>query len=652
LGRRRLAIVSIIGVSAFVLAVASFQYYSLSAAQITEIAKKDVRSNALIEVQGLSNSLENKITAITSNLQILSTAQSITDGNAAAAQPLFDNAQSTTKDLTEGYYWLDADGVIVTYSEVDSGKFPDYRGNNLAHRDYFAVGRDEHRPYTSTLMESVDNVTRIYISQPILRESADSAGEDVDREFHGVIVAAVSPKFLGTFMNSQLSGESSSAIGLMDKGANILYSEDEEAIGTNYFDEGFQSAIPTQIRDDFNAIITRSLSGSTGAEDLSLDGQSGSIAYSPVSVNSEHFWTAYSVYAHDLAGEVALLVEQQRNFSIVVISSIGGVAALIASLVLSWNRRLQIAVSDKTSELQKAVGSLEDANLKLQEHDRMQQEFINVAAHELRTPIQPILGASELISSDFNDNPAKNELTIDKETAEMIYRNAKRLERLSSDILQVTRIEGNKLKLEKEKFDLNIKVQNVVRDVSGMLANDKRPKVNFELNLSTRPLYVEADKPKIYEVISNLISNAVKFTRASGPDRTIRIATEITGSEVQPSYAIFKIVDSGTGIDSAIMPRLFTKFATKSDQGTGLGLYISRSIIEAHGGKIWAENNAGAPGAAFAFSLPLVTVQIDNNEVGPSSLGRPEAQETVDSGVPRHSRQIPIEASEHIKGDK
>jgi signal transduction histidine kinase len=652
LGRHRLAIVAIIGVTAVVLSVASFQYYSFSAAQITEIAKKDVRSNALIEVQGLSNSLENKISAITSNLQILSAARPVVEGNVAEAQALFDNAQAATRDLSEGYYWLDSDGVILTYSDLDSGRFPDYRGDSLAHRDYFTVARDQRQPYTTTLIESVDNVTRIYLSQPILQETLGSPTGSADREFHGVVVAALNPKFLGNFMKSQLSEESSSSIGLMDKGANILYSQDEAAIGTNYFDEGFQSAIPAEIRDDFNAIIMRSLGGATGAEDLSLDGQSASIAYSPVSANSEHVWTAYSVYAHNLAGEVGFLVEQQRNFSLAVIASIGGVAALIALLILSWNRRLQVAVNDKTSELQRAVGSLEEANLRLREHDRMQQEFVNVAAHELRTPIQPILGASEIINNDFNDNPGKNELVIDKEIAEMIYRNAKRLERLSSDILQVTRIEGNKLRLDKEEFDLNTKVQNVLRDVDGMLAGDKRARVNFKLDLSAGPLYVQADKAKIYEVVSNLLSNAVKFTRAAGPDRTIHITTEVSKSGAEASYAIFKIVDSGTGIDSTIMPRLFTKFATKSDQGTGLGLYISRSIIEAHGGKIWAENNAGGTGATFGFSLPLVTVQSDNNDPAPaSSPDRHQPREGATPIVLRHSQGIPVEASEPKKGD-
>ena len=621
--RRLTTIVAVTLAVAIVLSITSFQFYNATASQITEIAKRDIRNNALIEAEGLSNSLENKITGITSIMQVIAAAQSVESGDISRAQSLFEGAQASTKGLTDGYYWLDKDGIIVTYSEVNTGKFPEYRGNSLADRDYFTVPRDEHRPHMTSLKESnVDNVTRIYIGYPILGgNSSNIADGSGNSEFHGVIVAAIHPKNLGAFMQSQIPKQFSSTAGLMDKEASILYTTNEQFIGTNYFDGPFRSEIPEQIRDDFDTIVKRSLSGTARAEDLSLPESDLTLAYSPVVINGEHVWTAYIGYPHELAGEVGALVDQQRNFSIVIILAIAAVAALVASLVISWNSGLQIAVKQKTSELRQAVDSLARANIQLQEHDKMQQEFINVAAHELRTPIQPILGVSELLNDEFARNAGKQEIPVDRETAEMIFRNAKRLERLSSDILQVTRIEGNRLKLDKEVFDLNMKVQNVVHDTEATLAHAGAKKVSIKMNLSEMPLNIWADKSKIYEVVANLLGNAIKFTRAAAattPDGTIQIETTIitengNGGKTS-SRAAFRIIDNGKGIDPEIMPRLFTKFATKSDQGTGLGLYISKSIIEAHGGKIWAENNS-SKGATFAFTLPLASMQqeADNN---------------------------------------
>src|SRR3712207_4239920 len=110
---------------------------------------------------------------------------------------------------------------------------------------------------------------------------------------------------------------------------------------------------------------------------------------------------------------------------------------------------------------------------------------------------------------------------------------------------------------------------------------------------------VYADKERIMQVLGNLLSNALKFTKQG----TITICTEQNNND--KSNLTIKIIDTGFGIDHALILRLFTKFATKSEHGTGLGLYISKSIVEAHGGKIWAENNSDGRGATFTFTLPI-----------------------------------------------
>jgi two-component system, OmpR family, sensor histidine kinase VicK len=226
---------------------------------------------------------------------------------------------------------------------------------------------------------------------------------------------------------------------------------------------------------------------------------------------------------------------------------------------------------------------------RLKVHDRMQREFINIASHEIRTPTQAILGFSQLLEQ----NPDRREELISG-----LRRNADRLQRLSNDILDVTRIESQTLKLIKEKVNIN-ELVNVIDDVKNQIRDPYRLKISF--SNPRDPVYVEADRLRLYQVISNLLSNAIKFTRQG----TISIAAYVNENKDKEEELTIAVRDDGTGIDPSIMSRLFTKFATRSEVGTGLGLYISKNIVEAHGGRIWAENNIDGRGATFRFSLPL-----------------------------------------------
>jgi signal transduction histidine kinase len=235
----------------------------------------------------------------------------------------------------------------------------------------------------------------------------------------------------------------------------------------------------------------------------------------------------------------------------------------------------------------------------------MQEEFINIAAHELRTPIQPILGLTQVIRSNAKD-PKQCQLL------DVTIRNAKRLQQLTEDILDVTRIESQSLNLNKEQFNLNDVITNAIDDIMTNRVSYSSPsKTNNNKNaielLHHQPqdVFVYADKGRISQVISNLLDNAVKFTKDRG---TITVMIEKKEGERHNNneLVLVSIKDNGIGIDPQIMPRLFTKFATKSQTGgTGLGLFICKGIVEAHGGRIWAENNKDGRGATFSFSLPI-----------------------------------------------
>ena len=258
---------------------------------------------------------------------------------------------------------------------------------------------------------------------------------------------------------------------------------------------------------------------------------------------------------------------------------------------------------ESNNGLAKAYEQLEAANEQLKVHEKMQKEFINVASHELRTPIQPILGLSEVLYAKIKD-------TEQRQLLDTITRNAKRLQRLTDDILDVTKIESQSLKLNKERFNLNDVITNVIDEmiVNREFKNEKSDYDNNNIKLEYRPkdIFVEADRIRVTQVISNLLNNSIKFTKEG------KITITIEKKDDDGEVVVISIKDTGIGIDSEMFPKLFSKFASKSYQGTGLGLFICKSIVEAHDGKIWAENNnQEKKGATFYFTLPTINRQQD-----------------------------------------
>jgi two-component system, OmpR family, sensor histidine kinase VicK len=239
---------------------------------------------------------------------------------------------------------------------------------------------------------------------------------------------------------------------------------------------------------------------------------------------------------------------------------------------LLWNERMLV------EELKKA--------------DRMQKEFISIAAHELKTPIQAILGMSGLLKY----YPERTDQVI-----EVISRNAVRLQRLSANILDATRIESQTLKLERERFNICDLIPTIIEDYKEKIKDSTNDKVEliYDYNPNNNPIVVKADKERIIQVIFNLLSNSIQFTKEGYI--SLNIVADNNSKEV-----IITVKDTGIGINPEILPRLFSKFVTRSQKGTGLGLFISKSIVEAHGGSIWTENNLlDGQGTIFGFTLPL-----------------------------------------------
>ena len=264
-------------------------------------------------------------------------------------------------------------------------------------------------------------------------------------------------------------------------------------------------------------------------------------------------------------------------------------------------------------DLKESKEKLEETNEQLKEHDKMQREFINIASHELKTPTQAILGYSNLLQR----HPERRD-----EMMRAIERNALRLQTLTNSILDVSRIESQTLKLNKEKFNINEKIRSVVDDIKSKEEEEEEEDIEIAFaDPKVDPIVVEADKIRIYEVIANLLTNTIKFTRKSDSDssdgiNTITIFTDIKSIQADKKGSssnsgveeevIISVRDRGTGIDPNVQDKLFSKFVTTSETGSGLGLFISKGIVEAHGGRMWAQNNTDGRGATFYFSLPLI----------------------------------------------
>jgi two-component system, OmpR family, sensor histidine kinase VicK len=233
---------------------------------------------------------------------------------------------------------------------------------------------------------------------------------------------------------------------------------------------------------------------------------------------------------------------------------------------------------------------------------RMQKEFINIASHEMKTPTQAILGYTGLL----RQHPEKRDQMI-----QGISRNALRLQRLTNDILDVTRIESQTLNLNKEQFNLKYLITSIVEDYRRQIQENKsnvRLLYDIKRHKKKTSLTIEADRGRITQVLSNLLNNAIKFAsekKERGQVVSVSTVADYDSKNNDCGEIIVSIKDSGEGIHPDIFPRLFTRFATKSFTGTGLGLYISKNIVEAHGGRMWAENNPNEEGATFRFSLPL-----------------------------------------------
>ncbi|WP_337863165.1 sensor histidine kinase [Nitrososphaera sp.] len=649
-----------IGIIAILLSAIVYQFFNDAAAKVVDISAREARTAARVEAHDLAASVENKLEGILQNAKILAQAPTVQSGEVERAKALFLATQRTNSDMTDFYGWLDKDGRIV-WSSIASEN-PEYTRFIDADRSdmgWFQIPRDTGRPASTAATSSLDDVYRLYISNPIVDAQTG--------EFEGVVYAGISLSKLNDYLGRQLYPGLETTTGLMDMEGTILHAKYPELVGINYFGPEYKkiiSAAPVKADDPqgMEQFIRQSLENGkaattataaaamSGSADFSYSGQPATTAYSYVRIDGDPVGVLFARVPHVAVANVTALVDQQRAASVFLVAVIGAATVAVGATVMAWNKTLKRAVDEKTVQLEESnrelalttqdlkdmvaelaesnkklqdanrqleeySSQLEEANEQLKKHDRMQKEFINIAAHELRTPIQPILA----ISSQYDFAPVKaeeeeeEEMSIKKIEMRLIARNARRLERLSSDILDATRIESGTLRLNKEDVDLAALVSEAVEDAKKQaMANGGN--VRFVVN-TPKPgtaIVANVDRYRMSQVLANLLGNAVKFTKEGTIEVTLEKKTTMmmtmAAADNGKEEIRVAVSDTGRGIDPEIMPRLFQKFAGKSDVGTstGLGLYICKAIVEAHGGRIWAESNEkdGRKGATFVFTLP------------------------------------------------
>jgi len=529
---------------------------------------------------------------------------------------------SQFKGIIDGLFVLDKDNILtISYSKSGSQS---NLGADYSFRGWVENTRLTLRPVFSDGFDRQDTYT-IFISYPIVSRETG--------QYMGLIATSIpSAPFFSQY--AQFGNIHSQFLVAYNKyGIMLANGLSKTFIGENFFGNYTQQFIhrnPT-----LNNLTRNLLAGNSGFGVYDYGrGERLNTQY-PIFVNGEPiYFTQVVTPTTEITSQVkGLLATENSKMFMLLGCTIAAISVLII-LLIKWTSSLDMEVKRRTKELDESNKQLALANEQLTMHDKMQKEFINVAAHELKTPIQPIISLAEHLKNSRKldsrtgsvyDKAGEGQLQKqrqDDELIDVIIRNARRLRRLAENILDVTKIETQSLLIRKEYFDLNNLIINITTDFRNHIARENKDiKLKFISNGTlvenefTDEIFVDADKDRISQVISNLLNNAVKCTKAGTITVVVDRRKEYDlNNDAKSQEVIVTVKDTGSGVDPEILPRLFTKFATKSQSGTGLGLFISKNIIESHGGKIWLgdgngqNNNKGVNddnGAIFSFSLPI-----------------------------------------------
>lgn len=549
---------------------------------------EEQKDRQLESTKSLSQHIGSDLDKVISMLYAMSNSRylQIGDFTSSQAHSFLEESYAKIANVVDTLFILDDDDIIsASVSERGSESFASV---DLSLREWVRETKESRMPVLSNGFERL-GVYSVFITHPILNRETN--------EYMGLVgVSLPTVDFFEKYGN--VHDINSPFMAVFDKrGILLAVGASEELIGKNFFGDYVQNFVNHNVV--LNNLTRSLLSNNSGYAVYDYGRGERLTTQYPVTVNGvptyfiQVITPTDNVYSH-----IDGILLEKRSGEFALLAGIVAAVAVLIFLLVRWNRILESEVRVRTIQLDKTNEGLERANEQLRKHDRLQKEFINTAAHELRTPIQPILGLSDLLCSQIKDPKQIGPVKV-------INRNAKRLQRLAEDILDVSKIESGSLTLKRSQFDLTGLIKDVITEYQAPYKGTRN--LTVVIDSSTNVVLVQADKERITQVITNLLNNALKFTNDGG-SIIVTVEKERSDQANTGEYALVRIKDTGLGIDPAIMPRLFTKFATNSNLGTGLGLFISKSIIDAHGGRIWAENNIEEGGASFFFTLPVLTM--------------------------------------------
>lgn len=565
--------------------------------EIQDISEQNIRNTALVKASDLSHLTVNKLDSVIGSLELISSSPNMVEQNLEEAKILLSKAQNSTEDMVDSYNWFDSNGTIIWSSSFKNDTIEErFNGFSIVSHAYFKEVRETLTPVYGDTQEWVDLRPKIFIVYPILDTvNSTTIENNANQIFMGVVLATINPNVLGQLLEDQLAPLTNANLSLVNSNGVMILKGIPEYFGINLLDPSAKS-LSEQFDTDNNEsnlieeIRSALLNSRTFSIDVVASGQDLTVAYSPVLLDGKRVLTIILALAHIPEASVENLVLLQRNFGLAAMITIGIIAFGIFYGVTNWHKEMR-------KQVQKHKMELEQTAEKLAIIDQGQKEFIDIAAHEFRTPIQSVLGYSEFIRTSLVnfDNYFEN-----------LFKNAKRLEKITNDMLDVSKIDSDNFELSKIDFDLNDAIKKIIGNHEKDVL-DRNVKIIFEPKKEEIKT-INADESKIQQVIDSLLSNALDFTN----DGTIAIkvydlaiqSDDKEKHDYQESIAI-EVKDTGSGINHEIMSHLFEKFSRRSDSGAGLGLYISKRIVDMHGGKFWAQNNRGAKGATFTFTLPV-----------------------------------------------